>query len=370
MKTSKREAITLSEKQKGKETTLQVDRDWLARSNENSREATRQSLERDKIRTIEKQTASMEAIAYFNHHKDNPEERFQLFTKSQGRSLRVDRIKCEAYGQLLTPSQRLEYYVSLKVKIVVENPKPPLNWSQVEVNSYLKWCDVHISLCQPGASFSERAVSDSTSAKKTAHNSFVKAGEVWEIEYKENKKPFTDKKGLHYIQHLLKKPNEEIHVTELHGLVHGASVDTHEKAYSSMTDEELEGENLPKNNAKGFEIIDDQYKKEIKKKLSDFDKEIEEAESLQNWDEVELLKGKREELRKNFLKDIGKGGSTRKIGSKTENIRITVQKTIARAVESIEKELPELGTHLRATIDTGLFCCYQPDPEAHITWRF
>ena len=173
----------------------------------------------------------------------------------------IDTARCEEYGQTLDLGEQIKYYHSLKKQIIAwsEDQKQlsKLIWGTETIDSYMKWCDFLISRCEAIAPFSERAVSDSTSVKKPVYYSFVKSGEVWEIEYKEDKKVFTDKKGMHYIQHLLKKPNEETHVTELHSLVHLASLDSHEKAYSLMTVRELEQENLTKNNPVGVEIFDD-----------------------------------------------------------------------------------------------------------------
>ena len=87
MKTSKHDAIALTEKQKRKERTRQVDWDRLARMRESLRESARQGLEKNKIKTIEKQTSSMEALAYFQNEKRKDLFLFLFLLKRIGVSL-------------------------------------------------------------------------------------------------------------------------------------------------------------------------------------------------------------------------------------------------------------------------------------------
>ena len=52
-----------------------------------------------------------------------------------------------------------------------------------------------------------------------------------------------------------------------------------------------------------------------------------------------------------------------------ERARLAVTKAIGAAQRRIERVLPELGRHLRATIRRGYFCSYAPDPRWIPRWR-
>jgi hypothetical protein len=46
-----------------------------------------------------------------------------------------------------------------------------------------------------------------------------------------------------------------------------------------------------------------------------------------------------------------------------------VTKAIRAALDRVREASPALGRHLEATVRTGMFCSYTPDPRAPITWR-
>lgn len=49
--------------------------------------------------------------------------------------------------------------------------------------------------------------------------------------------------------------------------------------------------------------------------------------------------------------------------------RDNVSKSLRACLKRIEQVHPELGAHLAATVHTGYFCSYQPDPGARIEWQ-
>ena len=49
--------------------------------------------------------------------------------------------------------------------------------------------------------------------------------------------------------------------------------------------------------------------------------------------------------------------------------RVMFTRAIRTAVARIRAHSPALADHLNATIHTGTFCSYTPDPRAPITWR-
>lgn len=48
--------------------------------------------------------------------------------------------------------------------------------------------------------------------------------------------------------------------------------------------------------------------------------------------------------------------------------RVNVTRAIKAAVERVSEHSPDLGRHLSATVRTGTFCAYEPDPRVPIAW--
>jgi hypothetical protein len=46
-----------------------------------------------------------------------------------------------------------------------------------------------------------------------------------------------------------------------------------------------------------------------------------------------------------------------------------VTRSISAALKRIATHHPALGRHLAATVRTGTFCTYTPDPRASIEWK-
>jgi hypothetical protein len=51
-----------------------------------------------------------------------------------------------------------------------------------------------------------------------------------------------------------------------------------------------------------------------------------------------------------------------------EHARINVRRAVAAALRRIATVHPPLGRHLNATIKTGAFCRYTPDPRVPLRW--
>jgi hypothetical protein len=52
-----------------------------------------------------------------------------------------------------------------------------------------------------------------------------------------------------------------------------------------------------------------------------------------------------------------------------ERARVNVTRAIAAALKRITAHHPTLARHLAATVKTGLFCTYTPDPRLPIEWK-
>ena len=66
---------------------------------------------------------------------------------------------------------------------------------------------------------------------------------------------------------------------------------------------------------------------------------------------------------------VGLGDRDRAAGSPAERARVSITKAVKIALARIRANSPALARHLGATIHTGTFCCYTPDPRTPITWH-
>jgi hypothetical protein len=66
---------------------------------------------------------------------------------------------------------------------------------------------------------------------------------------------------------------------------------------------------------------------------------------------------------------VGLGGRDRPTGSASERGRVSVTRAIRSSMARIADQSQPLGAHLAATVRTGTYCVYAPDPRTPITWE-
>ena len=94
-----------------------------------------------------------------------------------------------------------------------------------------------------------------------------------------------------------------------------------------------------------------------------------EAEDWNDPERVARLQAEIGALTHELAAAIGLGGRDRPAASSAERARVSVTRAIRSILARIAAQDPELGAHLEATIRTGTFCSYTPDPRAPIAWR-
>jgi hypothetical protein len=66
---------------------------------------------------------------------------------------------------------------------------------------------------------------------------------------------------------------------------------------------------------------------------------------------------------------VGLSGRDRRAASHAERARLNATRAIRTAMANLARAHPSLGRHLAATIRTGRYCAYIPDPRAPIVWE-
>jgi tetratricopeptide (TPR) repeat protein len=177
--------------------------------------------------------------------------------------------------------------------------------------------------------------------------------EFWTVAYGTAEFQLKDTKGLALLQTLLRHPGREFHVLDLAG---GGEAP-------------LEGGGRAAAGDAG-ELLDPSARAAYKRRLDDLRDALDEA---RQWNDTE--RAARAEREIEFLTDelaraVGLGGRSRTAASSAERARVNVSRTIGAVVKKIVSQSPALGQHLTATVRTGYFCSYSPDPRAAIDWRF
>jgi non-specific serine/threonine protein kinase len=69
-----------------------------------------------------------------------------------------------------------------------------------------------------------------------------------------------------------------------------------------------------------------------------------------------------------LARSTGLGGRDRLAASAAERARISVTKALKASIRRIEGESPTLGKHLKASVRTGVYCCYAPE-DSTVRWE-
>ncbi|HEV3472713.1 MAG TPA: hypothetical protein VG408_05840, partial [Actinomycetota bacterium] len=182
-------------------------------------------------------------------------------------------------------------------------------------------------------------------------NAFVREGDYWTISFEGNYARFRASKGIAHLARLLGSPGVEIHSLELAG---GSPASTSDLTFRDR------GDSGP--------ILDVEAKRAYRERIHDLREEIGEAERDGDVERAGRARTELEFLVEELSAAVGLGGRDRRVSSASERARVTVTRGIRSAIARISEELPALGEHLSATIRTGTFALYEPDPRAPAGW--
>ncbi|MDX3102144.1 ATP-binding protein [Nonomuraea angiospora] len=107
-------------------------------------------------------------------------------------------------------------------------------------------------------------------------------------------------------------------------------------------------------------LLDEQARDTYRQRLGRLEAEIDELESMNDLERAAGLRLEREWLVAELAAATGIGGRARPFTGSEERARIAVGKAIRRALARISAVDPAIGEELRATVQTGLRCCYRP----------
>jgi tetratricopeptide (TPR) repeat protein len=187
---------------------------------------------------------------------------------------------------------------------------------------------------------------------------FRREGEYWTVVFDQDAFRLKDTKGLQYLATLLAEPGREFHVLDL--------VADRSASPAALTEAgELSSRPLGDVGA----ILDPQAKASYKRRLDELDDEIADAESMGDSERAERARSEREFIVRELAAGVGLGGRDRVAASASERARVNVTRAIKAAMDRIREHSPALDAHLTATIRTGTYCSYTPDPRLEVAWQ-
>ena len=180
---------------------------------------------------------------------------------------------------------------------------------------------------------------------------FRHEGEFWTIAFEGAAFRLRESKGLHYIAALLREPGRELHALDL----------------LAVQPAEDHARRPPGSDA--GPILDGQAKAQYRARLDELAEELREAEQWNDRERAARASEERDLLAHELAAAVGLGGRDRRAASDAERARINVTRSVKAALERISEHSPALGQHLEATLRTGTYCSYVPDPRVPVRWE-
>jgi len=186
-----------------------------------------------------------------------------------------------------------------------------------------------------------------------------KEGEYWLIGYEGATFRLNNRVGLRHLAVLLKNPGREFLAIDLVAAVQGrrdksGSEPGAERAVSGLAEP----------------YFDEEARRAYTQRLQGLRAEMEEAEEFNDRERASRAKAEIDFITQEMGRGIGLSGRIRTSGSPVERARLSVTHAIKRTLQAITKNDARLGRYLAATVRTGTFCSYNPDPDAAVKWQF
>jgi hypothetical protein len=156
---------------------------------------------------------------------------------------------------------------------------------------------------------------------------------------------------------LLSRPGVEVHSLELSGGI-GETVSGGVAGELAATDVGVGS----------GPALDAAAKSAYRRRLEDLRDELDEAERFNDPERAARAREEIDFLAAELSSAVGLGGRDRPQGSDAERARVNVTRAIRSTIRRLAEHDEALGAELEATIHTGLFCRYQPDPRRPLKW--
>jgi hypothetical protein len=216
---------------------------------------------------------------------------------------------------------------------------------------------------QAGRSMPTKPAAAEAVAPQVAEYLFRREGEYWTVCYEGTVMRLKDAKGLRHLARLLTHPAREFHATDLE------VADRQATPAGSQDRAADEGLVARPDLGDAGELLDATAKAAYKARVDELRAALEEAEGCNDPARAARARHELEFLVAELARAVGLGGRDRRAASHAERARLNATRAIRAAMANLARADPALGRHLAATVRTGRYCSYTPDPRVPITWE-
>lgn len=198
---------------------------------------------------------------------------------------------------------------------------------------------------------------------------FKKDGERWTLCFNGETKYVNHKVGMDYIEHLLRNPRTEFPVMLLELQVRGQLPPEKDNVDAKTSDDELAKQGMSIDMGDTQEtVIDQQTVDECTRNIEELEEKLQRAKDRNDQGRIEEYGFELSNLKSYLSSSLGLDGKPRKVAGRTEKVRKKVLNAITRARNAIIKAHPNLGEHLKRSLETGNHMTY--NPEILPAWDF
>jgi tetratricopeptide (TPR) repeat protein len=193
-------------------------------------------------------------------------------------------------------------------------------------------------------------------------------GEYWTVIAGAEPFRLKHRKGLAYLDHLMRNPGSAVHVLDLIAACDSSDSADVSKPNSNhlnqLSESQLDELGLRSDYpGDSGEMLDSKAKNAYQSRLSELREHLDEAKELNQPERAEQLEDEIEALTKELARAIGLGGRDRRAGASSERARLSVRRAIQAAVDGIAEHDRRLGHLLATATKTGTFCEFSPDKQ-------
>jgi hypothetical protein len=201
---------------------------------------------------------------------------------------------------------------------------------------------------------------------EASRNLFRREGEYWTVVFDGAVVRLRDAKGLRHLARLLTHPGREFHAVDLEAAERPPAPAVPTEPPGRAGEPELV---VRPDLGDAGPLLDAAAKAAYRARLGELRAELEEAEGCHDPARAAKARQELDFLVAELARAVGLGGRDRRAAAHAERARLNATRAIRAAMANLARANPALGRHLTATIRTGRYCCYAPDPRAPIAWE-
>jgi non-specific serine/threonine protein kinase len=186
-----------------------------------------------------------------------------------------------------------------------------------------------------------------------------KEGDYWLVRWDASEFRLRDAVGLHYLALLIGNPAREFLAIDLVASAREARRAPHSARFDRESSS-AGGDLGP--------LLDRRARLAYRRRLEELRAALAEAESFNDVERAARTQGEIDALAAELARAVGLSGRERRAASPIERARVSATRAIRSALRRIRDNDAGLARHLAATVRTGTFCSYTPDPGTPVSW--